>query len=146
MLEELLEPVEYLSRFLPWWVAPIIGVICGIVTYVVLNALFAPLAISGMEIIHVIPLVGSFVVGVASFAVSLKGSSAGRKQRTKKVSRTRGVSLVGSPTSHESNSSFGICPRCGSPLVQRVAKRGPQAGNTFIGCSAYPRCRYTRND
>ena len=145
-MEELLEPIEDLSRLLPWWTAPIIAIVCSFVTFVVLNVLFAPLANSGMEIIHVIPLIGSFVVGVASFAVSLKGSLAGRKKRTKGVNPMWRVLPFGSPTTGEGNSGFGNCPRCGSPLVQRVAKRGPQAGNTFIGCSAYPRCRYTRND
>lgn len=32
------------------------------------------------------------------------------------------------------------CPRCGKPLVAREGKRG-----RFIGCSGYPRCRYTRD-
>ncbi len=36
-----------------------------------------------------------------------------------------------------------ICPRCGSELVERTARRGPQAGNGFMGCSAYPKCRHT---
>ena len=36
------------------------------------------------------------------------------------------------------------CPRCGKSLVVRTAKRGPNAGNRFWGCSGYPSCRYTR--
>ena len=36
------------------------------------------------------------------------------------------------------------CPRCGSDLVERQAKRGAHAGNTFLGCSAFPKCRYTK--
>lgn len=36
-----------------------------------------------------------------------------------------------------------ICPRCGSKLVIRTAKRGPNVGNRFYGCSSYPKCRYT---
>jgi restriction system protein len=36
-----------------------------------------------------------------------------------------------------------ICPNCGSALVERTAKRGPNAGNTFLGCSNFPNCRYT---
>lgn len=36
-----------------------------------------------------------------------------------------------------------ICPKCGSKLVERTAKRGPNAGNTFWGCSNFPKCRYT---
>lgn len=35
------------------------------------------------------------------------------------------------------------CPRCGSELVERQAKRGTNAGNTFMGCSSFPKCRYT---
>ncbi len=37
------------------------------------------------------------------------------------------------------------CPRCGAPLVTRFAKRGSNAGGSFIGCSAFPKCRYTKN-
>ena len=32
----------------------------------------------------------------------------------------------------------GLCPRCGSPLVVRTAKKGPNAGSQFLGCSRYP--------
>ena len=37
------------------------------------------------------------------------------------------------------------CPSCGSRLVIRHAKRGQFAGSKFLGCSNYPRCRYTRD-
>ena len=33
------------------------------------------------------------------------------------------------------------CPRCGSAMRQRVARRGNRAGRPFWGCSDYPRCR-----
>ena len=39
----------------------------------------------------------------------------------------------------------GECPRCGAPLVIRTAKKGPNAGSQFLGCSRYPDCRYTKN-
>ena len=35
-----------------------------------------------------------------------------------------------------------ICPRCGSELVLRTAKRGAHAGEQFYGCSSFPKCRY----
>jgi hypothetical protein len=38
-----------------------------------------------------------------------------------------------------------ICPRCGGALVLRTAKRGPNIGSSFYGCSNYPRCTFTRN-
>lgn len=37
-----------------------------------------------------------------------------------------------------------VCSRCGADLVLRTAKKGPNAGNQFYGCSNYPKCRYTR--
>jgi 5-methylcytosine-specific restriction endonuclease McrA len=33
-----------------------------------------------------------------------------------------------------------VCPQCGNKLVWRKGKYGE-----FIGCTAYPKCRYTRN-
>jgi DNA-binding helix-hairpin-helix protein with protein kinase domain len=37
------------------------------------------------------------------------------------------------------------CPRCGSMMIRRVAKRGANAGGQFWGCSRYPGCRGARN-
>ena len=37
------------------------------------------------------------------------------------------------------------CPKCGSSMVLRTAKRGAGAGNQFWGCSAYPKCRLIQN-
>jgi restriction system protein len=45
----------------------------------------------------------------------------------------------------ERYNSTTVCPKCGSPLVARTAKKGPNAGSKFLGCENYPRCRYTRN-
>ena len=38
-----------------------------------------------------------------------------------------------------------ICPKCGSKLVVRMAKKGSNAGKSFYGCSAFPKCKYTEN-
>lgn len=38
-----------------------------------------------------------------------------------------------------------ICPNCGSNLVQRIAKKGANAGSKFLGCESYPRCRFARD-
>lgn len=34
-----------------------------------------------------------------------------------------------------------ICPKCGTQMVLRTAKRGDQKGEEFWGCKNYPRCR-----
>jgi restriction system protein len=36
------------------------------------------------------------------------------------------------------------CPVCGRGMVQRTARRGPNAGGVFWGCPAYPQCRGRR--
>lgn len=36
-----------------------------------------------------------------------------------------------------------LCPRCGEPMVRRVAKRGAYKGQPFYGCQNYPNCRET---
>ncbi len=38
-----------------------------------------------------------------------------------------------------------VCPRCGKPLVVRTARSGSNAGKQFLGCSGFPKCRYTKN-
>ncbi len=36
-----------------------------------------------------------------------------------------------------------ICPVCTSQMVKRVVKKGGNAGNAFMGCLNYPKCRGT---
>lgn len=37
------------------------------------------------------------------------------------------------------------CPKCGKPMIKRVAKKGKNAGNAFWSCSGYPECNGTMN-
>ena len=37
------------------------------------------------------------------------------------------------------------CPRCGGELVTRTAKKGANMGKQFIGCTSFPKCRYTKS-
>lgn len=37
-----------------------------------------------------------------------------------------------------------LCPRCGRRMVVRTAKKGPNAGEQFWGCSGFPACRAVR--
>ena len=37
------------------------------------------------------------------------------------------------------------CPRCGKPMIKRVAKKGVNSGKEFWSCSAYPECNGIRN-
>jgi len=39
------------------------------------------------------------------------------------------------------NSPLKPCPSCGAEMVLRTAKKGPNTGNQFWGCSNYPACK-----
>jgi len=43
---------------------------------------------------------------------------------------------------HSSNT---LCPRCGSNLIERIAKSGSNAGSKFLGCENYPQCKFTKD-
>jgi len=45
----------------------------------------------------------------------------------------------------ERHASNTICPKCGFNLVERTAKKGPNASSTFLGCENFPRCRFSKN-
>lgn len=38
-----------------------------------------------------------------------------------------------------------LCSKCGVPMVERRAARGPRAGRMFFGCPNYPRCQETQD-
>lgn len=42
------------------------------------------------------------------------------------------------PTDRSENKA---CPVCGKPMVLRIARKGPNAGSQFWGCSGYPECK-----
>jgi len=37
-----------------------------------------------------------------------------------------------------------VCPKCASPLVKKVAKKGEHKGKEFWACSGFPSCRYIK--
>lgn len=37
------------------------------------------------------------------------------------------------------------CPKCGSALVRRKVKSGLKAGEEFLGCSGFPKCRFVKD-
>jgi hypothetical protein len=45
---------------------------------------------------------------------------------------------------HDRHESVTVCPRCGKRLVLRVARKGKSTGDAFLGCSGYPKCRFTK--
>lgn len=54
---------------------------------------------------------------------------------------TRRQHLVSLKQRHDSTTR---CPKCGADLVERLVKSGERAGQKFLGCSAFPKCRFTK--
>ncbi|MGB5441845.1 MAG: topoisomerase DNA-binding C4 zinc finger domain-containing protein, partial [Gammaproteobacteria bacterium] len=53
------------------------------------------------------------------------------------------VEIENTPAPVENERKVKVCPKCSSQLVRRVAKKGSNAGNDFLACSSFPKCRYT---
>ncbi|MDE0318816.1 MAG: topoisomerase DNA-binding C4 zinc finger domain-containing protein [Acidimicrobiaceae bacterium] len=51
------------------------------------------------------------------------------------------MSTRGTAPNSTGDEAASSCPRCGSAMVLRTAKRGENAGNQFWGCSTFPKCR-----
>jgi hypothetical protein len=45
----------------------------------------------------------------------------------------------------ERQNSDVLCPKCGSLLVMRTVKIGTKEGRSFLGCSGYPKCKFTKD-
>jgi hypothetical protein len=43
---------------------------------------------------------------------------------------------------HDRHTSDTVCPRCGSDLVERTVK---ETGSIFLGCSSYPKCKFSKD-
>lgn len=47
--------------------------------------------------------------------------------------------------SRSDTSSTQLCPKCGSQMILRTAKKGAKAGKQFWGCSNFPKCRQMKS-
>jgi restriction system protein len=54
------------------------------------------------------------------------------------------TSLLSAPNANSESGNSQTCPRCGSAMVLRTARRGQNVGGQFWGCSHYPACKGTR--
>lgn len=92
--------------------------------------------------------VGGFVVASGEFTEDAQAFAEGRSIEL--VDARRLKKLVGAPTPGKVLAAAPEapptpkCPVCGSGMVKRPSKRGPNAGGFFWGCSQYPKCRGTR--
>jgi len=77
-----------------------------------------------------------------------KGKNTGKEfWGCKSYPKCKGTIELGTSISEEQSKdeieSVPECPECTKPMVQRVAKKGDKKGNTFWGCSDFPKCKGT---
>ncbi len=89
--------------------------------------------------------VGGFVVTSGSFTEEAQSFAEGRSIELFDTCKLRTlIGAVPPASAAASDESYG-CPKCGSPMVRRTAKKGANAGKQFWGCSHYPSCTGIRN-
>lgn len=95
--------------------------------------------------------VGGFVVASGAFTDDATEFAEGRSIKLVDARRLR--AMIGSvslarqrePEVESKGGEALACPKCGSPMVERTAKSGSNAGKRFWGCSRFPACRGVRN-
>jgi restriction system protein len=87
--------------------------------------------------------VGGFVVASGAFSDDARRFAEGRS--IKLVPTESMLHMVketsGNPATEPKKTTEPSCPKCGSGMVLRTAKRGELTGSSFWGCSRYPACR-----
>ena len=68
----------------------------------------------------------------------VKSINAGRLTRSFRTHREH-IKHVKSMVDEKLNSN--LCPKCGTPMVIREIKKGPNQGKSFWGCPNFPKCR-----
>ncbi len=118
---------------LPWWVS----VIAAAVTYVGFRYVVPALGFNGPMELMIVDVLSTlaplFVLALLAAAVVSAARGAARRGRLRKEQGARVAQGVG------------VCPKCGSELVLRSAKRGANAGGQFWGCASFPKCRYVKD-
>ncbi|WP_434514437.1 restriction endonuclease [Dechloromonas sp. ARDL1] len=89
--------------------------------------------------------VGAFVVASGAFTDEAKSFADGRAIKLFDARKLR--SMIGQVPSPiiAPEQTMPACPKCGSEMVRRTAKKGANAGNQFWGCSRFPSCTGIRS-
>ncbi len=72
--------------------------------------------------------------------ISVQGGYSQNELKSKISTYISGTQIKNEQPEQIQNSSP-HCPKCGSEMVLRIAKRGDNQGGQFWGCSRYPECR-----
>lgn len=96
---------------------------------------------SGLGYIRFIKNKRERVLSLSDFDAIIKKIESGRLERSVQTNRQH-VQHINNIVGKKQ--ALPVCPKCGSAMTLRTAKKGVSAGNEFLGCSRYPACRGTR--
>lgn len=65
-------------------------------------------------------------------------------RRNLRARRSSAATIANPGAQSTSASNVPNCPKCGSKMVRRIARKGQYRGSQFWGCSKFPRCRGIR--
>jgi predicted RNA-binding Zn-ribbon protein involved in translation (DUF1610 family) len=151
------EDIIHLIAKLPWWA----GLLIALISYLwlhnvasqpvptptpgiqhmgdmVVSQMWHTLAIFLQYIIPICSLIGAGVS--AYFKITNKASF----KATKDTPPRKTYSQKSAVDNSSKTQSTPECPQCGSVMVKRTAKKGSNAGESFWGCTGYPKCKGTR--
>ncbi len=90
---------------------------------------------------------GAWIVSAGPFTKAAAEFANGRNIRLLDARKFVDKTLRSSQAQSTPSAQRGIpdCPKCSSPMIKRIARQGKLAGQSFWGCSQYPKCHGTRN-
>jgi len=120
----------------PWWVSLLVSGVAFISLKFILSSIdfgstaansFAKGLSGGVSIVALVLLLPAPIAALNSF---LKKRRRNSQKGSKKIPSER--------------TSKNVCPKCGGEMVLRTAQKGPNPGQKFLGCSNFPKCRFTK--
>ncbi len=139
---------------LPWW----LGVLLAVISYVWLHniainstpTLTPDIRNAGNITInqmwHTLATILQYIIPICSLiGACISAYYQVISNRAAKVKlRDESYSANSTTTYHSKTKTTPKCPVCGGAMVERRAKKGINIGESFWGCTSYPKCRGTR--
>ena len=117
---------------LPWWGSVIVSaVIYGVLKWILPIISFDNVFFKGMA--QALPNKAGFIAFVFLIPAPFSALNSWRKRQ--RLDKHAEVKLE----------QTDICPRCNKQLQLKIARKGPNAGSKFYGCSGFPDCKFTKS-
>jgi predicted RNA-binding Zn-ribbon protein involved in translation (DUF1610 family) len=151
------EDIIHLIAKLPWWA----GLLIALISYLWLHSIaIKPIPNATLGIHHMGNVVASqiwltfatFLQYIIPICSLIGAATSAYYKATNKTFNKEFKEPLHRKTYQQKNASENLrklqssteCPQCGSAMVKRTAKKGINAGESFWGCTGYPKCKGTR--